>query len=282
MLFKNIEKPIVYIEIPQNCTEVYFENIELVFKCQDFQTFFINLETDLSLIYLCRLKCIILSYPNKAFYISSLYDLGLTCNNVLYFQSISPMEILDIKVNQYQVIFLQFDLSLDYKQFDWDALALNIATHSKIAFFVDIIDSSEIFEVRKCTSILEKLSELNVTIFLSSLFKEVELVANHPCNAYLCDGMHCHGNKSPFPRYITFTDYGAYPYFCINDKLGFLKDISRRRIISMAEEMAVYKNSIEYQRFILCNKKIYSEYILPRATQILSWNIMLQSALLQL
>ena len=119
------------------------------------------------------------------------------------------------------------------------------------------VDVKNIFKINDCLSTLfqrvpNKLLNIGNYIVPTNLLKE------HPCNCYLCDGWKCHKKISGLPKVILIDkDYNLYPHMITNDKLyiGNIKNSNFQDLLSK------YLNSKEYQIFINCCKKVFIEYL---------------------
>lgn len=279
-MYKSIEKPIVHILFPQIFTEVYFNNIVKILQHPDFDTIIIEFESALHEAYIEKLEQIITENREKTFFIRFQKDFkGFYHENVLLSVSVSAEEVAAMDNDGYQVVFILFDLSKDYTEFDWNVLADYINQNSQISFFASFTATNDNILLERCAFILNKLCDLNARFFFTPQIKNTALVIEHPCNAYLCNGAKCHGGKSPYPRYIYLNANGAYPYQCMDNRIAFLQDISQCEIRDIDTEFLKYKDSDSYKLFVSCNKYIFATYIMPRVSDLLVWNIMLQHTL---
>lgn len=279
-MYKSIEKPIVHIFFSQIFTEVYFNNIAKILRHPDFDTIIIEFESAPHKAYIEKLDQIISENSGKTFFVQSPKDFdGFYHQNVLLSATVSAQEVGVLDSHRCQVVFILFDLSKDYTEFDWNALADCINQNSQISFFASFTATNDNILLERCAFILNKLCNLNAHFFFTPQIKSAALVIEHPCNAYLCNGTKCHGGKSPYPRYIYLNANGAYPYQCMDNRISFLQDISQCEIRDIHTAFLKYKDSDSYKLFVSCNKYIFASYILPRVSNLLAWNIMLQHTL---
>lgn len=120
------------------------------------------------------------------------------------------------------------------------------------------IDIKNIFKFNQCLNLLFKRvpnKKLNIGNFLlpTNLLKE------HPCNCYLCNGFKCHQKISGLPKVILIDeDFNLYPHMIINKNLimGNLKENQNFQSLLMN-----YMDSKEHNAFVKCCKKIFIKYL---------------------
>lgn len=119
------------------------------------------------------------------------------------------------------------------------------------------INIKDISEFNKC---LNQLFEMvpNRLLNLGNFIIPTNLLKEHPCNCYLCDGWKCHKKISRLPKVILIDgEYNLYPHMLTNNKLhiGNIKNDTFQNLIFN------YLHSKEYDNFINCCKKVFVEYL---------------------
>ena len=147
--------------------------------------------------------------------------------------------------------------------------------NKKCDFFLEVSNIFNRKELGKFYKIINKISSYDLKVGLTTLFKEIETITRHPCNAYMCQGNKCHSQKIGYPRYLNITIYGIFPYKCRSEKLVFCKDINFKEISSVTSMFKDYINSNSFSTFQLHNQRIFQEYVLTKFENLLPWNILL-------
>lgn len=111
-----------------------------------------------------------------------------------------------------------------------------------------------------------KTNELMIDNVLLSL----DLIREHPCNVYLCDGRHCHSGHGNVPRNIYIdTNGNMYPYGIAKEELKMGNILSDSNII---EE---YKQSDAIGNFMKLNRYLYLQILDKCNYGIIPWFDML-------
>lgn len=85
----------------------------------------------------------------------------------------------------------------------------------------------------------------------------VQTIKQHPCNIFLCSGLHCHGKKSTLPRNLCVKPNGDV----IMHKLERFV-LGNINIDTFEEMLLKYENGPLHKKFIDLNRKMYIRYVL--------------------
>lgn len=266
-IYKRVENPILHIKIKDNCTETYILNIITLIKSNEYNFIIFEFENYFnSELFISKLQKI--NFENKIIITNKFYDL---------FKSFSVFKFLYINVEEmifidnwgnFDVVFLDFS-SVEYLNFDWSILRNIQNINKNIEFFVHIDRClSEFYEI------IDILIDNEFGFSLTTIYKDVNNVRKHPCNAYMCNGKSCHSNKSKYPRYIFVNDRGIFPYMCFSNQLNIFENISYKLFESVDSVFLDYKNRKGYSRFLECNNFIFENYVITEFHRILPWNIL--------
>lgn len=277
-MFEEIEKPVVEIEIFNS--KIYRENIKKLFEQEAFNFFILNKGDNIDKETEQELEKAIVLHSCKTFYVSTDFDEKLQeyRNCILY----QPIDVSVVLSSQFVIqekadtFIVYFDISKKYNMEELRIIEKTLMCIDKKTIFLVIINNSSSVRLSNYINLMEKLKNMNCTFALLPLFKEVDLIIEHPCNAYMCNGIKCHSKKSAYPRYLYINREGIYPYRCKNVLLPFLTNISRCEIGSFHEEFKKYESSKAYETFMFCNKEIYMNIVLPHIIKILPWNILIE------
>lgn len=258
-MYNEFSKPTLEIELIDN--RIYIKNILKICNLPD-------------------VKNIILITNNLDLYNKVVKNIS---NGANIFSPINNLHILDaIKPNfnindNIEVIILSIPFTSDLK-----TLQLNFVLDKLKENFKDkpvLLEFSyhkEQFNVPTYNKIIEIVRSVFNIILLGALFKSTELIMEHPCNAYLCDGNSCHSEKSSLPRYLYISERGIDPYKSLNEDLIFMKNIRLKEYESIENYFKnEYINTNEYKQFINKNKQIYNNYIINPIVSILPWNLLM-------
>lgn len=93
---------------------------------------------------------------------------------------------------------------------------------------------------------------VNHDLMIDNVLLTIDLIKEHPCNVYLCSGMHCHSEHGNVPRCILIDSKGnLYPYGIIH------KSLLMGNIFSDTNIIEKYNSSKEKKHFIEMNRKLY-------------------------
>lgn len=103
-------------------------------------------------------------------------------------------------------------------------------------------------------------------LMIDNILLPLELIKEHPCNVYLCGGVHCHSQHGNVPRCISVDRKGdMYPYGIMH------KELLMGNIFSFVDNFKDYKLSNEKKNFITANKKLYLSIIDKCNHSIIPW-----------
>lgn len=119
------------------------------------------------------------------------------------------------------------------------------------------IDVKHIFKINSCLNNLFKRLP-NKLINIGNYIVPTNLLKEHPCNCYLCNGWKCHKKISGLPKVIFIdNNYNLYPHAIIGKKLciGNIKKYNFQNLLKK------YLTSREYKTFISCCKCVFTQYL---------------------
>lgn len=280
-MFKEIEKPFVEIKISNS--KIYRENIKKVIAQKDFRLFMLDKGETLCEDVIKEIKGWLIQYPEKVFYLD--VEISTEFNqyeNCLIYQTIDlctiPITSITIS-NKAEAFVLYLDVSVKYNDDEWYIIEKLLSEMGNKVIFISMENRQSNFAMSEYSIIMNILKNTGYTISLPPLFKTRNMVIQHPCNAYMCDGLNCHSEKSSYPRYLYITENGIYPYRCKNNIFKFLTIINKQIITSFEEEFSLYKETSAYKVFMECNKRIYFDIVIPHMMNILPWNILMEYVL---
>ena len=179
------------------------------------------------------------------------------------------------------IFILDVNLTQRISKQQWEGLSdiINERNHTQVDVLVNVSScKNKRFNLSYYEDFLGNIGCLENRVYLTSLFKSVDLVNQHPCNAYLCSHGTCHSGKSNYPRFLCITEHGVRPYGAKNNSLIFLQDITSQKIKSFKNFYnKEYRVSQQHSEFLRLNERIYNEFILVPHYKILPWNIFLDN-----
>lgn len=119
----------------------------------------------------------------------------------------------------------------------------------------------DVNEINKFNGQLESLYELCVgyDINLDGYLVSTDLMKEHPCNSYLCNGDRCHKKVSGLPKNILINnDWNMYPHGLCEEGLLIGNLYDKESITSVLED---YMNLQNYKLFIDLNKSVFIKYV---------------------
>lgn len=132
--------------------------------------------------------------------------------------------------------------------------------HKDINIIVEPVINTK--NIKEFNELLLKIYKDNTgyEISLGGFLIPIELIKEHPCNAYLCDGWKCGKKISQLPKMIYIDRFqNIYPHKIIHNKvlIGNLEKIG-----SLQEILTNYFDSPKYNYLKNIEKKVFIKYIL--------------------
>ena len=103
-------------------------------------------------------------------------------------------------------------------------------------------------------------------LMIGNVLLPLDLIKEHPCNVYLCDGKHCHSGHGRVPRNIFIDEKGnMYPYGIAKEELII------GNIFSDADIIKEYEQSESIANFVNINRNLYLQLLDKCNYSIIPW-----------
>lgn len=283
-MYTSVERPTLEINITGASNEFWY-NIMSIIGTGEFQQIIIKVDDAYNVCeHIEKVENLLLHNKNIDFYLPSLIINGEKSydNYHSYFEykSVNDLSRAYKLAKDVKYFFIIYDINNNDENY---IQSINKLCESFTQPTIVSFSSSDEIKLYEYKLAIQQFQEIAVKrkIYLSNLFISTELVTNHPCNMYMCNGNTCHNQKSRIPRYLYVTKNGIQPYRAKTPQLTFFKDINKISLQYSFDKYieSEYLQSIEYQNFINAAQKIYMQYVVvPSAgCKVFAWNIFLDS-----
>jgi hypothetical protein len=279
-MYSIFENPTVNIKIPRLSNEqqndIFMHNLEKILEVKTIKTVIINNYNEVET---CDdINRLIKQFSDKYFYLNECSNIKkFNSDKVCSYKNIDKIDELVDCIEDNNMFFLNMDLEDQVSEGEVEILNNCFAkTEKEVIIEFTSRKFIEINEFKKMYDILQ--NKLEFDFGFSSLFKQIETIKQHPCNAYLCSDQKCHCHKKDIPRYIYMNENGLYPYNCEIDDLNIFNQVTQVRLDSFEEFIYNnYKNNDSYKAFININKRIYNSYVTTQQLNMMPWNIAIKN-----
>ncbi len=98
------------------------------------------------------------------------------------------------------------------------------------------------------------------------------LLTEHPCNAYVCSGNHCHSKKSDLPRRLVVVPDGTL--LPMHPQSSF--DLALGNILhgTLQQLLLNYQNSSAHEVFRQITHQMFIDYVMPCPFHVIPWDVL--------
>ena len=131
-----------------------------------------------------------------------------------------------------------------------------IKSEKNIVIDLDI-DIQNINKINNClTDLFSEAS--NKLLNICNFIVPTNLIKEHPCNCYLCNGWRCHKAISGLPKDVLLDEnYNLYPHEITKQELK----IGNIKTNNIKDVLKNYTQSKEYENFMICCKQVFIRYL---------------------